>query len=292
MKLIQNFSLIILFATILISNQCNTMAISQHFANLIENMKLYQTTNSRFHAGHLYEHSIWVTRSIINLLESRWPEEIDNINKLIKLLIISGLLHDIGKGGDLEYIFFEKKDHPSRGFDYILEFQPYFTNETDTFSFKKLFEELNFSENERKFVAIMAGMHHELGTIMRGPGTRYNTRLDNKHLCEKILKKLDHFIQTSKYMGGNVNRKSKAYKQLVCCICLISAADVCGAQVVCHNREIHNIINKIVGMDFSEEANIHSHSLSEGFDAYNFFAYKTAGFDAKNNLIKILISEK
>ena len=250
---------------------------------LLENMLLYKTTNARFHSGHLFEHSIWVTRSTVNLLQSKWEKGIDR-DKFLKLLVIAALLHDIGKAGDLEYAYFEKKDHPMRSFEYILGLKKYFINKDAVFDFQKLFEQLGLPDDDRKFVAIMAGMHHELGVVMRGP--RYITRsgFGFVQIREHVLKKLDNFIRLSHYMGCCIGRNDDCYKQLVYCFSLLAAADVCGAQVVKHDKEIDTVINNIIGIDISEYANSHGNALAEGLNAYAFFDYAVTGFEARNAL--------
>jgi hypothetical protein len=276
----------------IVSNQVITTTLSSRhhkcspLVRLLKNMKRYKTTNARFHAGHLYEHSIWVMRAVLNLLISDWQDGIACSHNLLKRLIIAGLLHDIGKAGDLVYVFFEKRDHPQRGFNYILGIEPYFINDEVTFfDFDELFQSLHFSANDRKFVAIMIRMHHELAVVMRGP--RYDTRsgVGRVNLCETTLERLDFFIQASGYKGGKISRGSRDYQQLLRCFCLLAAADVCGAQVVCHDETKHSIIQRVTRIDFSDEANVHSRSLSDGLPAYDFFAYETVGRRAENSLV-------
>ncbi len=289
--------LVVLYAALFV-NQFSISATSSSLIELLKDMKLYKTQNYRFHAGHLYEHSVWVTRSVINLLESEWAEGID-IENVKRPLIIAGLLHDIGKGGDLKLVFFEKIDHPINGFNYLLGYNQYkiyspkYTfGEENIFDFDQLFYELNFSRDERTFIALIAAMHHDLGMLMRGPGTRYNTRLENKRLYEKTLSKLDALIEYTGYKGGSVSRNSFDYIQLICCICLVSTADVCAAQVVEHDKEKHAAIQALFGIDLSEQANQHCKDLSQGFAAFHCFDYRKLGFNVRKQLIKYAVSGK
>jgi hypothetical protein len=285
MKLVK---ILALYCMTLFVGQFNLSAMSPHLSLLLDDMKEYKTTNTVFHAGHLYEHSIWVARAVINLLRSRCAQDIALNYNLIKILVVAGLLHDIGKAGDLQFVFFEKRAHPETGFLYITgnNYVKYCIKKTGgEFIFKNLFEELNFSPNEKALVAIIAGMHHDLGALMRGPNTRYCTRSETQQLCEQTLLKIDHLIQVSGYMGGTVNRKSEEYRQLICYICLISTADVCAAQVVPHEAH-HNLLDDFFGIKFSQEANRPGIGLQCGLNAYARFEYKQIGPEVKRFLIQ------
>lgn len=157
-------------------------------------------------------------------------------------------------------------------------------NKDEVFDFQRLFEQLGLSDDDRKFIAIMAGMHHELGVVMRGP--RYITRsgFGFVRIREHVLKKLDNFIMLSHYMRYCISRNDDCYKQLVYCFSLLAAADVCGTQVVKHDKEIDAVINNIIGIDISEYANSPGSSLAEGLNAYAFFDYEETGFKARNAL--------
>lgn len=79
---------------------------------LFDDLSKYKTTNINFHAGDVYEHSIW-SALYINHMFATNDKFIRDINiKWRKTLIVSCLLHDIGKGGDRVYSFYDKPNHP------------------------------------------------------------------------------------------------------------------------------------------------------------------------------------
>lgn len=97
---------------------------------LFNQMKYYETTNTNFHAGNLLEHSIWTLlfcESLTRKFNINGGPPL-NLDRLTRIVVIAGLLHDIGKmspehclKNDLrkKYIYFDIKDHPKIGSDYF-----------------------------------------------------------------------------------------------------------------------------------------------------------------------------
>lgn len=82
---------------------------------LLEDFARYKTTNVTFHAGDVLEHSIWSALYTNHLFAINDPL-VQGINpKFRKAVVVASLLHDIGKGGDGQYIFYEKPNHPEIG---------------------------------------------------------------------------------------------------------------------------------------------------------------------------------
>lgn len=240
---------------------------------LISDMQQYRTTNARFHAGHVFEHSVWVSRATINLLNSEWKTKCD-CREAIRNVVFAALLHDIGKCGDQVVEFNEKPAHPLQGFEYLIGQKEYKLVDGTVFDFAGLYSYLGLSHNDVAFIAIVAGMHHDLGGLMRGLNSM------DQECFGKTMEKLDAYILRSGYMGGKLDHGSKAYRKLVKYICLISAADVISAQVVpfC---ETHMIIDDVTNIAFSRYANTRSQSLSDGLNGYKFFNYEVIGIKAR-----------
>ncbi|HBL98337.1 TPA: hypothetical protein DDZ86_01695 [Candidatus Dependentiae bacterium] len=247
------------------------------FISLLKDMKLYGPINADFHSGRLFEHTIWVARAAANFLDcSDWQEGLSH--DLFRLIIISALLHDVGKAGDFNYNYFPKGCHPDTGLCYLVGSKSYSINNAKNFDFKILFDSLGLSFDDRKFVSIMVGMHHSLGNLMLGVS------------FETVLKELDNYIAKTGYKGGKLNRRSKDYQQLVRSICLLGAADVMGAQVISHDPILHLIINKIVGLDLSGEAPTAVMNFI-GAPRYIEFNYAEKGLAFRNKLLAYIMSE-
>lgn len=241
---------------------------------LLSDMRRYETTNARFHAGHVFEHSVWVSRATINLLNSEWKTKCDSMESM-KNVVLASILHDIGKCGDLVLQFNEKPEHPVRGFEYITGEKEYKLVDGRVFNFLELFRSLGLSHDDVAFIAIIAGMHHDLGSLMRGINTM------DAGCFDKTINKLDTYIRKSGYMGGTLNHGSKEYRKLVKYICLISVADVISAQVVpfC---SLHLVISNITGIDLHDVANVRCPTLSDGMNGYRFFNYELIGMKARS----------
>lgn len=240
---------------------------------ILTDMQNYRTTNARFHAGHVFEHSVWVSRASINLLSSEWKTKCD-YRESIRNVIFASLLHDIGKCGDHVVEFNEKPAHPLQGFEYLTGQKEYRLIGGTVFDFDALYEYLGLSHDDKAFIAIIAGMHHDLGGLMRGLNSM------DQECFGKSIEKLDSFILRSGYMGGKLEHKSKAYRKLIKYICLISAADVISAQVVPFSA-IHRVIDEMTNISFDRYANSKCHSLSDGLNGYKFFNYEVIGLKAR-----------
>lgn len=192
--------------------------------NLLENFKLYKTTNCCSHAGDLYEHSSWVA----NVVENWWRKDNFWVKGLAsswkKVTILSGLLHDVGKAGDLNFSYNAKKYHPRTGFEYLLNKRPYFVNSAlKRFNFDRLFKELGLTEEERKVVAILTGIHWDFGgIIVKGIAKGHS----KPKLFKLFLDKLRYLAQEAGYRGGTVDA------DLLKMAILVGAADTKGADKV------------------------------------------------------------
>ncbi len=197
--------------------------------SLLENFKVYKTTNCCSHSGDLYEHSSWVA----NAVEEWWRRDSFWVKGLAhswkKVTILAGLLHDIGKAGDLKLKYDSKKYHPRAGFEYLLNKRPYFIDSTlKQFDFNALFKELKLSEEERKVVAILTGVHWDFGGIIVKGIAEGHPKLKTFKI---FLDKLRDLAQEAGYRNGTVDIA------LLRMAILIGAADTKGADKV---DTVHN----------------------------------------------------
>jgi hypothetical protein len=187
---------------------------------LIENFKQYKTTNE-FHSENLLQHSIWTGSAVLNWFETndQWVKDIDKND--LKIAFIAALLHDVGKAGDLGVNFSTKIEHPQTGFEYLTNKKDYLFDKSQKFDFEKMFDSIEISQENRKLIAILAGIHEDFGKSILA-----DYKKEDGKLFENFLKKLEKFVKETNYNNGKVDAR------LLRLALLISAADVKGAQKV------------------------------------------------------------
>jgi len=169
----------------------NMSIIPPETKQLLEQMKLYKSINVNFHAGNLFEHSIWSalfaeqiifnTPHILKILFNTEDLRVSFSKKIVAI----ALLHDIGKMNpfhskterrESDFIYFSIKDHPEIGGQYIrgTKQMPVLNLKTleveKFFNVKKLFNELGLDySTELETVAKMIDLHWQLGILMYDP---------------------------------------------------------------------------------------------------------------------------
>lgn len=129
---------------------------------LLVDLKKYKTTNTEFHAGDVLEHSIW-SALYANHLFATGDRRVQDINpKLRDTIVITCLLHDIGKGGDEQYRFFDKPSHPEIGGHYF-EMGQY---PNPPINLRKIIEELNQAKYY-KLITFLVRWHWAIGDTLR-----------------------------------------------------------------------------------------------------------------------------
>ena len=187
--------------------------------DLVNEFKYYTTTNVTFHAGGVYEHSLWVAITINEWwhTNSPWTQDINDHDYQIALL--AGLLHDVGKAGDLVFSFYTKPTHDQNGQAYILDEKPFYLAAGGTFNFKKLFQALSISDEDKRLVAFLVGAHSDFGWIM-------NAFTEKKNTIRECLATYTEKLNTH---ARSVGLSYPVNKRLMQIMILLSAADINGA---------------------------------------------------------------
>lgn len=131
---------------------------------LLHDLRLYKTTNVDFHAGDVYQHSVWSAMYVNWMFKTKHPntEGVDEIWK--NVLVVAGLLHDIGKGGDGNLVFFDKPNHPEIG-GYYFDRGYYTTVDKKRIDLHQVLTEFNL-EKYYKIIAFLVTWHWMIGGVL------------------------------------------------------------------------------------------------------------------------------
>lgn len=232
-----------------------------HAAGLSVILRQYKTTNT-WHSGDLYEHSMWVAQVIEQWFdeENKWVDGLTVLDK--RVMVIAGYLHDIGKAGDLEYVYYDKPNHPMDGMYYLLGDKVFYSSSGCAFDFQEWFALNDVSHDDQKIIALLAGAHWDFGGIVL-KGLQQGK---NQHTVFNLfLERLQMLAHTVEYNQGRVDER------LVRMAMLINAADVKGAQPV---TSVH-----------SDLAVVDCEPQRCCCNMYNKLDFETAGYQARQDLI-------
>ena len=230
--------LILAFLTVFtfLSQPCHAFFFKKHkpvntfsLSKLLENMEQYKTTNREFHEGNLKQHSIWTAQAVKMFFatEDSWCNGLDEQDE--KILVTAALLHDVGKGGDLEFNYELKPFHEIWSMNCSLSKTPYYLNEKDIFDFNAMFKTLRFTKEEQKLVTLLVGAHSEFGEIVKH--TKLKDLKDPKQtvLCNHLKSLLKTLILLTQIVDYD---KEKIDSKLIKMLALLTAADIKGSQPV------------------------------------------------------------
>lgn len=276
-KLILKFVLFLVIS-IFISNAGKDVVRSEEntLKALLENFKQYKTTNAHFHAGNLYEHSLWVAITVNEWFSAKneWTEGLAEHDK--KISLVAALLHDVGKAGDLDFVYYTKPNHPQVGQAYILGKEKFKIDGTKSFNFDALFKAMHISDNEKRLISILVRAHHDLGEVLKkvsGP--------KKKTLPDDILHPhLDAYMHKLKAYAGYAGYTGPIDRRIVRLAMLISAADVKGASP-CDCMHEFSLDNLAVS---SSPKRVHSQAT----DKFHEFEYHTRGKHIRNEALRCL----
>lgn len=241
---------------------------------LIDEMRKYPNKNTFHHRGEsVADHCIWVSRCLRNWLQYEnepWTGKIHY--ELWNVTMVSGIMHDIGKIGDADFVTRIKPRHPHIGFLYALDEIP-FKGERCNKRGKQLLKKLDdcyaceMTMEEEIIVNICIAMHHFLGEVLIkhgqlsahimpddfiNPGIKHSfygalkATAERVHLTvlAEIVASLDPELKYY-YMAWylieylirmsvleHVLRKPQFMEQLLLVLFAVSAADVFGAHPV------------------------------------------------------------
>lgn len=175
-------------------------AQSMDYKNLFADLKKYKKTRGGGHAGHLYEHMVWVAKSMDKLFEqkSQWVDGFDSADR--RLMVIAAFMHDIGKAGDLKYQYFLKPTHPRDGFEYFIGKKPYLLNDKgNTYNFDAWCKHMNLHDQDKATVAVLIGMHQEFGKTLSQIKKNPTQMLT---LFDEFVRLLEAYTYEANYNGG------------------------------------------------------------------------------------------
>lgn len=172
---------------------------SLDYGNLFDDIKKYKKTEGQCHAGHLYEHMVWVAKAMNNLfdVDSKWTHGFDASDK--SLLVIAAFMHDIGKAGDGQYAYLVKTDHPRVGFEYLLNKRTYTMESGTTYNFDAWCNQMNLAQNDRAALAVLVAMHQEFALTLRA---MKNDPATTTQAFDEFITKLEGFVHEAGYNGG------------------------------------------------------------------------------------------
>jgi hypothetical protein len=193
------------------------------------------------HSGNLKQHSLWVSYYIQEALlfpelsplghaATALQKHMLHSGKPInyeKILIISSLLHDIGKGGDQVYTYMSKPDHELTGYKYLEGELVYMYENGNILNTRKLFKSLGLTRIQVDIVNFLVLHHWDLGKLVIELDyidvLKYGSMRDINKLSKEIAKRFCSIV----------TRKTQITKAIVLMQFILCCADVMGAQPYC-----------------------------------------------------------
>lgn len=183
-----------------------------NYNGLFDELSKYKKTEAGFHQGHLLEHMVWVAKAMDKLFDEKkeffstssvWMQHCKEPER--RMMVIAAFLHDIGKAGDLKYQFFTKIPHPCDGFEMLMGEKPFLLNaDGRTFDMQAYINQLELTEHEFKTVAVLVGMHQELGKMFQHMKTKDKSW---NSLYQKFLDDLQEYVTRSGYNNGVIDER-------------------------------------------------------------------------------------
>ncbi len=206
------------------------MATNDETENLLNDFERYITTNTRFHSGDLYQHSLWTVwyvsnnREIIGKIRNFFQDMINQGNDTIdflKICNIAALLHDIGKGGDNVTSFFDKQGHEVTGANYIRQ-NSYRLN-MGKIDIKKIFNDYKCNKLEQIYITCIVAGHYTIGHVrIKAQNERYIDDLDKQ--AEDVLEYIKDVINSLSYGYAFYGNRYRFRTLVIGCI-IIGVAD-------------------------------------------------------------------
>ena len=199
---------------------------------LVNDFEHYGPLYRRHHSGTLKQHSVWVTFYIQEAMDTPNQSPIGSLWKTIqrirktnrldhdfeRLLIVSSLLHDIGKGGDLVFEYTNKPKHETKGYRYLDQQEVYLLKNHEALDVNEVLR--SFSREEQEWIKWLVLYHWNLGKILEA---QVQEAPRSVHAIAKTFIKSLRGIDTETPFGCIF----VLMQLMLCC------ADVLGAQPYC-----------------------------------------------------------
>lgn len=129
---------------------------------LVKDLKKYKTTAIDDNAGDLWAHTVWVC------LRLQWMSEIKHPAMAgvdIQLARIAAVLHDVGKGGDLVYLSYDKPNHAELGSRYLSEG---YVTEDGALDLNEVIFDMGGNQGQIPLIQFLIHYHDFLSPFMSG----------------------------------------------------------------------------------------------------------------------------
>ena len=233
---------------------------------LANDFRKYKTTNVSWHAGDLYEHSVWTALILEKWFEENkfWVADIDPQYK--RIFILAGYLHDIGKGGDRKVQYNLKPEHPQTGFEYLIGKKDYrlIGVPVQKFDIPSFFTGLNLTRKEQKIITVLVGIHSDFGRNVMAEIDDYTHKNEKKKIYKAFMESISKLC---KEVGITLDR------QIFIMAIAINAADVKAAQEVKYKSKLFSFPKPIL-------------KPHEGSNPYENFEFDTKGKNIYGKLLE------
>lgn len=284
------------------------------FEQLALDLKYYKTSNTGFHSGHLYEHSMWTAMVIDRWFEERngnavdsgesalsWLDGIDESDR--STLVLAGFLHDVGKASNnnshyhltntnpsldtsslhlVQYPTYHAiGTHPEDGFKFLRMIAPYSLSaiKSAAGSYEAGFKnkgQLNFDQMFQKLG--LTEEQQQIIQILTGIHWNFGADLMMRNNPKNFLLNLKKYV-------ANVNYNNKTIdERIVRLAIVIGAADVRGAQPEA-TMNFTQFKKRYVWFQGNTFESPIEHKKFSGVAKFTFFNFAKKGIDQRKTLL-------